>query len=82
VNEWIKAFHIIAVIGCMTVRINDLRPVGSRQIHRPVTGGCSGNRTFPDRARHHDGGIVMTTATPAVCHRTGAQVRKGISVTV
>jgi rare lipoprotein A len=26
VNEWIKAFHIIAVIGCVTVRINDRGP--------------------------------------------------------
>jgi rare lipoprotein A (peptidoglycan hydrolase) len=26
VNEWIKAFYIIAVIGCMTVRINDRGP--------------------------------------------------------
>jgi len=30
-------------------------PMGARQAHRPVTGSGAGNRSFTDRARHHDG---------------------------
>jgi len=40
--------------GCVTVRINDRGPWVRGRTHRPVAGGGSGNRPFPDRARYHD----------------------------